>query len=90
MTNAYVVEKGTEDMVHLSVIKGGRRFDPLTGEEETKPYRIMLTYPEWQLFKKNFTGLGYIIMSVLHDKYGEAKDYTVEALKALKAKQNNK
>lgn len=89
MPKTYVVEKGTEDLVHLKVVKG-RRFDSMTGDEVSKPYRIMLTYSEWQLFKKNFAGLGYSIMEVLHDKYGEAKDYTVKALKALKAKQDNK
>lgn len=77
----YSVPAGTEDMVHLLVVKGGRRFNPLTGDEESKPYRIMLTYSEWQLFKNNFSGLGYIIMQVLHDKYNEAKDYVVKIKK---------
>lgn len=74
---SYVPEKGTENMVHLSVVHG-RRFNPNTGKEESKPYIQLFTFPEWQLFKKNFARLGYAIMDVLHDPYGDAKELVVK------------
>lgn len=70
----YTVKPGTEDMVHLSIVQG-RKFNPLTGKEESKAYTQMFTYSEWQLFKKAFAGLGYTILDVLHDPYGDAKNY---------------
>ena len=70
----YEPKAGTEKLVHLSIVKG-RRFNPMTGKEESKPYTQLFTFAEWQLFKKNFKGLGYSIMKVLHDPYGEAKDF---------------
>lgn len=69
---AYSAPAGTEKMVHLLLVKG-RRFNPHTGTEESKEYRQMFTYAEWQLFKQNFAALGYAIVEVLHDPYGEAK-----------------
>ena len=73
----YVPEPGTEKLVHLSIVKG-RRFNPMTGKEESKPCTQLFTFAEWQLFKKNFSGLGYSIMQVLHDPYGEAKDFVAK------------
>ena len=73
----YKPKAGTEKLVHLSIVKG-RRFNPMTGEEESKPYTQLFTFAEWQLFKKNFKGLGYSIMKVLHDPYGEAKDFVAK------------
>lgn len=73
----YVPEKGTENMVHLSVVHG-RRFNPNTGKEESKPYTQLFTFAEWQLFKKNFARLGYAIMAVLHDPYGDARELVVK------------
>lgn len=70
----YTPEKGTEKMVHLSIVKG-RRFNPMTGKEESIPYIQLFTFPEWQLFKKHFRSLGYSIMAVLHDPYGEAEEF---------------
>jgi hypothetical protein len=72
--NKYVVKPGTEKMVHLSIVRG-RRFNPLTGKEESPAYTQMFTFAEWQLFKKAYKGLGYTIMNVLHDPYGEAAQY---------------
>lgn len=72
--NKYVVKPGTEKMVHLSIVRG-RRFNPLTGKEESPAYTQMFTFAEWQLFKKAYKGLGYTIMDVLHDPYGEAAQY---------------
>lgn len=77
IASSYVPEKGTENMVHLSVVHG-RRFNPNTGKEESKPYVQLFTFPEWQLFKKNFARLGYAIMDVLHDPYGDAKELVVK------------
>lgn len=73
----YEPKAGTEKLVHLSIVKG-RRFNPMTGKEESKPYTQLFTFAEWQLFKKNFKGLGYSIMKVLHDPYGEAKDFVAK------------
>ncbi len=73
----YEPKAGTEKLVHLSIVKG-RRFNPMTGKEESKPCIQLFTFAEWQLFKKNFKGLGYSIMKVLHDPYGEAKDFVAK------------
>lgn len=70
----YKPAKGTEKLIHLSIVKG-RRFNPNTGKEETQPFVQTFTFSEWQLFKKNFTGLGYVIVAVLHDPYNEAAEY---------------
>lgn len=71
--NQYVVKPGTEKMVHLSLVRG-RRFNPLTGREESKVFTQLFTFAEWQLFKNNFKGLGYTIMAALHDPYGDAAE----------------
>lgn len=73
LVSTYTPKKGTEKMVHVKIIRG-RRFNPMTGKEESTPYIQLFTFPEWQLFKKNFRGLGYSIMSVLHDPYKDAAE----------------
>lgn len=70
--SAYEVPKGSEKCVHLKIFKGTKRYDPMTGKEIRKPYVQMFSYAEWQLFKNTFAGLGYSIIEVLHDPYGEA------------------
>ena len=74
VNNTYTPKPGTEKMVHLSIVRG-RRFNPLTGKEESPSYVQLFTFAEWQLFKETYKGLGYTIMAVLHDPYGEAKDF---------------
>ena len=74
VNNTYTPKSGTEKMVHLSIVRG-RRFNPLTGKEESPSYVQLFTFAEWQLFKETYKGLGYTIMAVLHDPYGEAKDF---------------
>lgn len=69
----YTPKPGTEKMVHLSIVRG-RRFNPMTGEEESPVYTQMFTFAEWQLFKKTYKGLGYTIMAALHDPYGDAAE----------------
>lgn len=71
--NEYVIKLGTEKMVHLSIVRG-RRFNPMTGKEESPAFTQMFTFAEWQLFKKAYKGLGYTIMAVLHDPYGDAAE----------------
>lgn len=71
--NEYVIKPGTEKMVHLSIVRG-RRFNPMTGKEESPVYTQMFTFAEWQLFKKTYKGLGYTIMAALHDPYGDAAE----------------
>ena len=73
----YTPGKGTEKLVHLSIVRG-RRFNPMTGKEESMPYVQMFTYGEFQLFKKNANLLGYSVLKVLHDPYGEAKEMVVK------------
>lgn len=68
----YKVKPGTEKMVHLSLVHG-RRFNPNTGKEESAPFIQLFTFSEWQIFKKNYVNLGYTIMAVMHDPYGDAK-----------------
>lgn len=70
-TSSYNPEPGTENMVHLSLVQG-RRFNPLTGKEESKVFTQLFTFAEWQLFKKNYKNLGYTVMAALHDPYGDA------------------
>lgn len=69
----YTPKPGTEKMVHLSLVRG-RRFNPLTGKEESEVFTQLFTFAEWQLFKNNFKGLGYTIMAALHDPYGDAAE----------------
>lgn len=69
----YTPKPGTEKMVHLSIVRG-RRFNPMTGKEESPAYTQMFTFAEWQLFKKAYKGLGYTIMAALHDPYGDAAE----------------
>lgn len=71
--SGYTPKPGTEKMVHLSLVRG-RRFNPLTGKEESKVFTQLFTFAEWQLFKDNFKGLGYTIMAALHDPYGDAAE----------------
>ena len=74
---SYTVAKGTEKMVHLSIVRG-RRFNPMTGKEISQPYTQLFTFSEWQLFKKNFRSLGYSILDVLHDPYGDAAELAIK------------
>jgi septation ring formation regulator EzrA len=76
-SSAYKPAEGTEKMVHLSIVHG-RRFNSMTGKEISKPYTQLFTYSEWQLFKNNFASLGYTIMKVLHDPYGEAAKFVTK------------
>lgn len=69
--SSYNPEPGTENMVHLSLVRG-RRFNPLTGKEESKAFTQLFTFAEWQLFKKNYKNLGYTVIAALHDPYGDA------------------
>ena len=64
----YVPAKGTEKLVHLSIVRG-HRFDSKTGKEKIKPYVQLFTYGEAVLFSKNHSRLGFDIVEVLHDPY---------------------
>lgn len=69
----YTPKPGTEKMVHLSIVRG-RRFNPMTGKEESPAYTQTFTFAEWQLFKKAYKSLGYTIVAALHDPYGDAAE----------------
>ena len=73
-TSAYTPAPGTEDKVHLRIVKG-RRFNPMTGKEESTPYIQIFSHGEWNLFKNYLKQLGFTIMEVLHDPYNEASKY---------------
>lgn len=75
--DAYVPKKGTEDCVHLSIVRG-RRFNPNTGKEESLPYNQIFTRGEFALFKANAKLLGYSVLKVLHDPTGEAQELVVK------------
>lgn len=73
----YVPEEGTEKLVHLRIVHG-RRFNSMTGKEESTPYLQMFTYGEFMLFKKNASLLGYSVVEVMHDPYGQASEMVVK------------
>lgn len=64
----YIPPKGTERMVHLSIVRG-QRFDGDTGKELTKPYVQMFTYGEYKNFKKQAALIGYKVVEVLYNPY---------------------
>lgn len=68
----YQVPKGTENLVHLSIVRG-EQFDPNTGKEISEPYIQMFTFGEAKTFKERYKLLGYVIKKVLHDPYGIMK-----------------
>lgn len=68
----YEPSKGTEKLVHARISKG-RRFDPNTGKEITKPYIQIFTYGEWKLFQQNCKSIGFVILEVLHNPYDKAQ-----------------
>ena len=65
------IPKGCENAVVLKVVKG-RRFNPNTGAEESKPYQQVFSFSEWQNFKKHYVSLGYTITEVINDPFGDA------------------
>lgn len=64
----YKPQPGTENLVHLSIVKG-RRFDENTGKEISEPYIQMFTYGEYKNFKKNAELIGYSIVEVLYNPF---------------------
>lgn len=54
-------------------IRKGTKFDPNTGEPIGVPYVQAFTYGEWNNFKANYQKLGYTVLEVLYDPYGEAE-----------------
>lgn len=71
--NTYTPAAGTENMVHVKIVRG-RRFNPLTGKDESPAYRQIFTFAEWQIFKKTYRGLGYNILEILHNPYEDASN----------------
>lgn len=64
----YKPEPGTEQLIHLSIVRG-RRFDENTGKELSTPYKQMFTYGEYLNFKKSAPLLGYTIVEELYNPY---------------------
>ena len=73
----YEVPKGTENHVHLSIVRGNR-FSAKTGKEVNLPYVQIFSRGEFEVFKQSFKNLGYTIVSVLHDPTGEASSLISE------------
>lgn len=71
-SKGFSVPKGAERKVWLK-IRRGTKFDPQTGKPIGTPYVQAFSYGEWKLFQANHAKLGYVILEVLHDPYGEAK-----------------
>ena len=70
-SSEYEVPKGTENHVHLSIVRGNR-FSARTGKEINPPYVQIFSRGEFEVFKQSFKNLGYTVVSVLHDPTGEA------------------
>ena len=66
----YHPKPGTEKLVHAKIVRG-RRFNPATGKEESEPFVQMFSYPEWQIFEKNMSLLGFAVLEVLYNPYNE-------------------
>lgn len=64
----YKPAPGTENLVHLSIVRG-RRFNPDSGKEESTPYVQMFTLSEYNAFMKNAELLGYTVISELYNPY---------------------
>lgn len=69
----YIVQPGSEKNVHLR-LRHGKRFDSSTGKEISPEFNQVFSYSEWRLFKAHHISLGYKIIKVLFDPYGEAKE----------------
>lgn len=66
----YTPKPGTEQLVHLKIVKGAR-FDENTGKELSTPYVQMFTYGEYINFKKSAPLLGYTIVEELYNPYNK-------------------
>ena len=73
----YEVPKGTENHIHISIVRGNR-FSAKTGKETNPPYVQIFSRGEFEVFKQSFKNLGYTIVSVLHDPTGEANNLISE------------
>lgn len=66
--NGYKPEPGSEQLVHLKIIRG-KRFDENTGKEISNPYIQKFTYGEYLNFKKNAERIGYTVVEELYNPY---------------------
>lgn len=66
--NGYKPEPGSENLVHLSIVRG-QRFDENTGKEISTPYVQKFTYTEYLNFVKKAPLLGYVIVDELYNPY---------------------
>ena len=70
--NAQVTSsQATSDRV-VVMVAFGDRFSKRTGKEVNPPQKRYFTFGEWQVFKQNYKLLGYSIVSVISDPYGDA------------------
>jgi hypothetical protein len=66
----FVVPKGEEKLIHV-ILSHGRRFNPVTGKEESKPFIKPFTFGEYKVFKANAAMLGYRIIQEVHNPYNK-------------------
>lgn len=66
--SSYIVSPGTENMVHLELMKG-HKFDPNTGKEISKTFVQIFSYNEYQIFLKHHVSLGYKIINELYNPF---------------------
>lgn len=64
----YTPEPGTENLVHLSIVRG-RRFDENTGQEVSVPYVQKFTYGEYKNFLEKANLIGYTIVETLYNPF---------------------
>jgi hypothetical protein len=68
----YVCPKGKEKLVHL-LLQEGKKYSSTTGKMIAGPFVQYFTRSEFQLFKLSYKNLGYSVLKVLYDPYGEAE-----------------
>lgn len=60
--------KGQEHLAHVKIVKG-KRFNPETGDEISKPYIQTFTRSEFRVFEQAAERLGYKILEILHKPF---------------------
>jgi hypothetical protein len=67
----YVCPTGKEKMVHL-LLQEGKRYSATTGKLIAEPFVQYFSRAEFELFKNSYKNLGFSVLKVLYDPYGEA------------------
>lgn len=70
--NVFSTPADKSDKAVVVMVAFGDRFSKRTGKEVNPPQKRYFTFGEWQVFKQNYKLLGYSIISVINDPYGDA------------------